>query len=187
MGKHKRKKKLHKRTVKTALRKIQQPPVTPPQSVLRKVPKVVWWAIGALAVFVTLLQAYPWLSIQEGALLNPSNPYSELFAVSNTGYVPVTDLDAACVVNFHAPHNDFTNSGARFQGFAQYLGHGKTATIPCFMTVDARQVPSGARFDLYISYAFYHLNFGSLRRHQAFQFQSIIGNDGASHWIFLAP
>jgi hypothetical protein len=185
MGKHK--KKHHKHKVKTTPRQIQQPPVAPSQSLIRKVPKAVWWVIGALAVIVTLLEGYPWLSIQEGVLLNPSNPYSELFSISNAGYIPVTDLDASCVVNFQSPHSSMTNSGATFRGFAQYIGHGKTATIPCFMTVSAWQVPSGARFDVYISYAFYHLNFDRLRRHQVFQFQCILGNDGAPHWIFLAP
>jgi hypothetical protein len=153
----------------------------------KRIPAWVYAAAAFVSIGITLAEGYPWLAIQEGALLNPSNPYSEMFSVTNGGYVPVTDLDASCIMNFESPHDIFSNSGSRFTNFAGYLAHGATATIPCFRTLNGYQVPSGARFDVIIGYAYYGLNYTRLRRHQSFHFQSVVGKDGSHHWIFLAP
>jgi hypothetical protein len=77
------------------------PAIAPPKaSLLRRILSWKWaWALAVFAAtVVSLLEGYPWLSIQEGPLLDPSNPYSEMFSVSNGGYVPITDLDASCIV-----------------------------------------------------------------------------------------
>lgn len=142
-----------------------------------------------MAIVITLAEGYPWLSVQEGALLDPTNPYSEMFNITNGGYIPVTNLDATCIMNFTSPYGGFKDSGARYQNFANYLSHGGSATIPCFTMLDAgaRQVPNGAKYDVTIVYSYYGLNYSSLRRHQSFHFQSTVGRDGLAHWIFLAP
>lgn len=167
------------------------PPQTPGKlqlsTVWKKIPKWLWGGLVSLSVIIALVQGYPWISLQEGALLNPSNLYSELFTITNQGYIPLTELSAACVVNYDDPHTHFSNSGARFGNFARYLGHGSTVTIPCFMTIGARSVPSGARLDVIVGYAFSHLNLDILRRDQSFHFQVITGTDGSQHWIFLSP
>ena len=164
---------------------IKPPSLPPPPSMWRRLPAAIWWSVGAFAIFATLLQAYPWLAIEQGSLLNPSNPYSELFVVSNQGYIPLAHVDAACVVNYDSPNSHFRNSGTRFPNFAGYLSHGSSATVPCFMTLDTNQVPTGARLDVMISYALYPLDF---RRHiQVFHFVNIIGIDGQPHWIIYAP
>jgi hypothetical protein len=150
------------------------------------IPGGVYVALGVLAILITLVEGYPWLSIQEGALLSPSNPYTELFTITNQGYVPLTDLGAVCVVNLEDPHNHISNSGQTIRNFARYLPHAGTATVPCFWAITARSVPSGARLDVVIWYAFYHLKFGPLLRKQTFHFQVITGEDGVQHWIYLA-
>jgi len=169
---------------------MQQPPPATPQPQIRKrfwkrVPGWLWTAIVAFSVLVTVLAAYPWLSIHEGALTDPANPFSELFTVSNGGYIPLTDLDAYCTFTLN---RNFSDNTALFQGFAAHLGHDGGVTLPCFRAVSLDNFPvrAGATLDVKIEYAFFHINLARLRRSQSFHFQNIIGKDGVPHWIVLA-
>src|ERR1700730_9517027 len=84
---------------------VPQPaPVTPrtPEPSIpfwKRIPGWLYGAVVALSVLITTLEGYPWLSVQEGPLLDPQNPYSELFSVSNGGYAPVSNLGAYCFLN----------------------------------------------------------------------------------------
>lgn len=118
-------------------------------------------------------------------MLDPANPYSELFTVSNGGYIPVTNLDVTCTLNFEGSNLHASGNAARIDNFAAYISHGVPVTIPCFGLYTG-QVFAGAKLDVEIEYAMYHLNWRALRKHQSFHFQSITGNDGSHHWIFLA-
>ncbi len=133
------------------------------------------------------MQSYPWLSIQEGEFLDPHNPYTELFKVSNGGYIPLTNLSAACNESFESGPIVMKNNTVFFPNFASYLGHDSATTIPCFAIVYAPKIPEGAKFEVRIEYAYYHINFKRFRRHQSFHFKSIKGKDGLLHWLFLAP
>jgi hypothetical protein len=161
------------------------PPPQPRATGRARAVRFVGSALAVVGLIIGLLQVYPWLSIQEGAMLNPGNPYSELFTISNQGYIALTDLDARCTINLATPHGSISNSGATYTNFAGYLSHGIPATIPCFRMISATQIASGSRLDVTISYAFYHL--AGLRRHQTFHFQNIVGSDHIPHWISLAP
>jgi hypothetical protein len=187
VGKRKNKRKKKRRLPLPLPASLPTPPLprTGFQPTLRALGRFLGWFIAALALVIGLLQAYPWLSIQEGAMLNPANPYSELFTISNQGYIPLTDLDARCTINLATPHGSVSNSGATYTNCAGYLSHGIPATIPCFRMISATQIASGSRLDVTISYAFYHL--AGLRRHQTFHFQNIVGSDNIPHWISLAP
>jgi hypothetical protein len=167
-------------------------PTQKPSHFWKKIPPAAYAVLGASALLITLLEGYPWLSVEEGSLLDPTNPFSELFSVSNGGYIPLAHLDATCAFNFDTvkPHTTVifdTGAGFLYPDFADYLSHGGRVTLPCFHTFDVkgRGVASGARLDVTISYAFYGANLTFLRRSQNFHFKSIVGTDNAQHWEFL--
>ena len=177
----------------------QPPPAKPPQQrfaniwvVLKKIPRWSYFFAGILAVLVGIVQGYPWLSIEEGYLLDPSNPYSELFVVKNTGYIPVTHLDALCNLNFT------TNAGGEmrmakpgfgfmFPDFADSLGHEDKRTPPCFRVVGTSEgVKEGATLVITITYSLWKFNARVFRRSQTFRFRSVSATDGSQHWEFLS-
>src|ERR1039457_2409174 len=63
-------------------------------------PRWAWVVLVFLATVITLLEGYPWLSVEEGPLLDPNNAYSELFLLKNDGYIPITDLRVICAPSF---------------------------------------------------------------------------------------
>lgn len=187
MGKHKSKRKKIRSRKRPTQVKTQLETRGFQQAIWKKIPKAIWWLVGAVALFVTLVEAYPWLSIQEGVTLNPSNPYSELLEVSNQGYVPLSDLSATCRVGFHLGRISVSNARLHFPKFARYLGHGGSVTVPCFSTLNIPTTSEGATLDLRISYGFYPLPASLFHRQQAFHFKSVMGKGGTEHWIQLSP
>jgi hypothetical protein len=188
MGSRKNKRRRQARPREGAKVKNQsQSAATPKPPFWQRSHKLLWTILGALAILGTLIEIYPWLSIEEDALLDPHNPFSELFVVTNEGYIPVTDLDALCTGNgsVSARGNTFANIRREDRRFADYLGKGGRVTAPCFRLMHGISPDSGATLDIKITYAFYHLNLSLLRRSQTFYFKSIIGDDGAQHWQFL--
>jgi len=168
--------------------KLPQPTPAPPfWEAWKKIPGWAYIGVVVLSIAITLLEAYPWLSIEEQAMLDPTNPYSEMFKVANGGYIPVTNLDVLCTDNFDTSgmHGHFSDIENNFRSFAAYLGHGQGVTLPCFRSVlipglGARE---GATLDVTVTYSYYLVP--KLRRSQAFRFRSIVGSDGSSHWEFL--
>ena len=155
----------------------------------KRIPKWLYTIASVLAIMITVKEAYPSLSIQRGASLNPSNPYSEMFDVKNGGYIPVTDLTADCQMDFTDIYgNGMHNSPIQGPVFAEYLGHDGQATIPCFrlLAIDALKASSTATLLVRINYAIYHLNVPVLRRYQDFRFRSVVAKDGSQHWEFLS-
>jgi hypothetical protein len=153
----------------------------------KRIPGWIYGAILISSVLITLLEGYPWLSIQEGSLLDPQNPYSELFSIANGGYAPVSDLSADCIIDLKAGNIVIGNSGARFDHFAHYLVHGGNTTIPCFRTIviDGRPL-SSADLTIRITYSFYPLTYRLLRRQQTFKFRAVKASDGSLRWTFLS-
>jgi hypothetical protein len=182
------------------------PPKTPvapqkpaPVPFWKRIPAWVYAIAAAFSIVITLAEGYPWLSIQRGEILDPNNPYSEMFEISNAGYVPLTNLSAECLVDFAAPNGPtIGNNPMQFEGFAAHLGHAETVTLPCFRTIGQRagsyinlppsmmNFPEGSKLNITVTYAFYHLNRHVLRRSQVFHFQSIRGQDGGLHWQFIS-
>jgi hypothetical protein len=150
-------------------------------------------------LLITLLEGYPWLSIQESGFLDPKNPYSLPFLVINEGYVPITDLDAECEINSTIGTVQFNNWRVGFAGFADYLAHEGSVTAPCFQSIELdgtnrpfigvgpanRDVTESAALSMTIIYSFYHINLKWFRRSQSLRFKSIIGKDGAQHWLLV--
>ena len=182
-----------KRSGRQPRAEIQRHTVEPQRSSFwKRIPKSIYAALGVAALAVTLLEGYPWLSIQEGPLINPGDPFTEMFKVTNGGYIPVTNLDAVCFFG-GGEQPGRIHMGPRAvkilrPGFADYLAHDKTATVPCFgaLVIDDANIGGGATMEVTISYAFWYLNWNLLRRSQTFRFSSVRGTDGSQHWQFLS-
>ena len=174
--------------------KTPAPPPAPPSP--SRSQQIHWWrrilhwkwaVLVFVATVVTLAEGYPWLSIEEGWMLDPHNPLSEMFRVVNGGYLPVTNLDAICETTFtNANHISFYDNRFRFDNFADYLAHDGSATIPCFRGINSRPMETGTTLDITINYSLYHINFSLLRRSQKFRFRSVTDKAGSHHWIFLS-
>jgi hypothetical protein len=165
------------------------PKKTAPTPFWKRIPRWLYWFVVLFATVITLAEGYPWLSIQRGEMIDPLNPYSEAFDVSNGGYIPITNIGVICGLNFtDSRGNKFNNFLVKFPQFADYLEHNGTATVPCFRSVAANNWPleSGAELTVTISYAFYHANLPFLRRSQTFRFKSIVDKSGLHHWLYLS-
>jgi hypothetical protein len=152
------------------------------------------WVTGAgtfVGLVIAIFGAYPWLSLQEGGFLQPNNGLSEMWILENTGYIPITNLDASCGLNVHFSDSDTVRADLHdmtftYLKFAEYLGHSRTVTIPCFQSTDIAgglYLATGSNLDVAIRYSYYHLNFAALRRTQKFHFVSIVGPDRVQHWV----
>lgn len=121
--------------------------------------------------------------------MDPTNPYSQMFRVTNGGYIPVTDLDAICNANGSLAGDKFEDFKLHFGPFADYLGHGGSVTCPCFrmfnLGKEDASAPEGNTLDITITYDFFHLNWKPIRRSQTFRFKSAVGRDNSQHWIFI--
>jgi|SRR5215472_452938 len=171
---------------------VRPKPPSPPPTVVSvpfwtRIPRWLYAVGTVLAIVITLLEGYPWLSVEEGPILDARNPLTEMFRVVNGGYVAVTDLDANCNVTIETSnhvlldHNNFS-----FSRFADYLAHDGRTTIPCFRSIGHKQLFDGSKLDVTITYALYHLNISVLRRSQTFHFKSVPDSSGILHWVFLS-
>ena len=161
----------------------------------KRIPKRVYFLIVFGTLIVTLLEGYPWLSIQRDDSLSSTNPFATTFSISNEGYVPVTDLNADCIFSFidQKSANLFRDNTIGFDNFAGRLGHGDRVTTPCFTAIEAMErltnlIPqdfSNSALTINISYAFMRVNLKSLRRSQIFRFKGISAEDKSIHWIFV--
>lgn len=189
MGSSKDRRKLKRLLLRQGLTPPQRPPRLPPKpvriSVWKQIPKWTWALVMVFSVLITITESYPWLSLQEEGILDPVNPYTELFTVSNGGYVPITDLDVTCKPNFKSPSVSVFRNDFIFHDFAAYLSHDSRATIPCFH-IYAGHVPEEATLEVVISYAMFHLNWKTLRKHQTFHFRSVSAKNGHRYWIFTS-
>jgi hypothetical protein len=117
-----------------------------------------------------------------------SDPYTEMFTLTNEGYAPVTQLQIDCLLKIRAIK--FGQEG----GFsfpmrapidpARVLGHESRITVPCIVKISGLEPTAGSKLDITISYAFWHLNLPWLRRSETFHFLSI-GSTDSQHWQIL--
>lgn len=90
----------------------------------KSIPAWVYALVVALSVVITLLEGYPWFSLQRDDSLSLTNPYKTIFSVGNEGYVPIVDLDAECYPLIIAEEVKVSGLLTSYQHFAQRLGHG---------------------------------------------------------------
>jgi hypothetical protein len=156
---------------------------------------------GLLALFatlVTLAYGYPWLSIEEGGLLDSNNPYSELWTVTNHG-IPIWPVEALCITSFTTSRGLSVQDNRFITSVALYLGHEQSATAPCFNSAEVhpggqRQRLVGASIDdtvrsgsLIIIVSYGILGLKRWPRHQTFHYVSVQGADNILRWQKLSP
>lgn len=134
-------------------------------------------------------QIYPWLSVEKDVVLDPRNPYTQMFVLINTGYIPIVNLDAHCTMSskvvignttFHLDRNT-----VHWLNFVDYLGHEGRVTIPCFHDLSTNGQISDATLTITINYGFLYANVRPLRRWQKFRFKAVPAPDGQLHWLYL--
>jgi len=167
-----------------------QPPVKRP--FWKRIPGSIWGALVLLTLLITLLEGYPWLSVEIGERIEPNEPYTTLFQVVNEGYAPISHLDAECSFSIEASTEklkdiQMSNIVQQAHDFAQFLTHARRATIPCNLLVlpGPKQIKA-ATFEITISYSFYPFTIQFLRRHQHFRFRGIPDSKGNIKWTFVS-
>ena len=193
MANSKGKRKLRRMLQEAGLSLPLRPPTQPaaPTSTLlwKRIPKWLYGCAVILTIAITLLTDYQWLHIEKDSSLNPTSPFSQFLVIANGGYIPLTGLDAECGFSTELKgkvSGEISSGHDIWRGFAHSLPHDGRATVPCRPIWSGRDVqfPDGAIFEINITYAYYHLNLGFLRRSQDFHFTSIVGSDGSQHWQY---
>ncbi len=187
---------------KLGLDALPKPPAKPlasksKLSILKKIPRWVYVFVGVFGLLITLLEAYPWLSVQIDDSLDLHDPSKTLFSVINEGYIPIANVSATCVIGYKAstPHMDadVRDNLLDIPVFASWLNHAGRATIPCMEyydralytpTIEPFTFQGGATLKLIVNYHFFHLDFDIFARHQTFKFQTVLGPDKSSHWEY---
>jgi hypothetical protein len=164
-----------------------------PTPLWRKVPRWAYGLVIALSLVITALQGYPWLTIAGGARLNPNNPFSEIFNVTNEGYIPITDPHIDCVWHwkYHVqgwPESSFNIAFTPGFPSISFVGHGAKFSAPCydleFLNNPAFERPlPGSSIDVKVSYAYWPINLRWLRRSQTFHLKTV-GKEGSQQWEF---
>lgn len=168
-------------------------PGSPKRRFWARIPVWVWLLFVFLATAITLLEGYPWLSIERDDSLNALDPYETMFSVANEGYVTLTDLDALCFPDFG--NKEYTlgvrDSEFTYPHFAKSLFHSSRVTLPCFKPIRMRRSPdelnasSLINLTIVVNYAFMGINLAFLRRSQTFEFSAERAADGSLHWKYI--
>ena len=175
---------------------LVSPAPQPSVAVWKRIPGWLYAAVCFLALVISLLGGYPWLSIQRDDSFSTTNPYGTAFSIANDGYIPVADLEAVCYQEFGNNAHTFGSfdNDLRYPHFAQSLWHSDRATLPCFRLQNFLSGPGVSQMlkasqvvnlTIFVNYAFMGFNAKILRRTQSFKFRAVAAEDGSWHWIFV--
>ena len=164
---------------------------------LRRLPSWIYYALSITVIGIALLQGWPWLSIVQNGSLDPKNPYSTKFNLTNIGYIPVYDIYAICKVTLDTDENSrIINTPIGIGKFSNRIGHGDFRTIPCFQVIASISSHNfaaigvagnilHAEFEISILYSFFPHSPRALWRHQSFNFKGVRNSSGYLEWIFV--
>lgn len=165
---------------------------------LKRPAKLAWSAIGIVAVgfgiYVGYVQLSPRISVSASAALNPSDPFSTPFVISNDGYLPIRDVEFLCRltdVNARPPGINLSFENISVQGPDQFLGDknqqtrdiaaGGHATTKCNLSPLFPVMPI-ENADISITVIFRPAFFRS-QKAKYFRFVTARGSDGQLRWI----
>jgi len=171
-------------------------PQTPPPkkksfsvfAVLRKIPGWFLALTLGVATLTGLLAFYPWLSIEQDYSSDPTNPFTEVFAVTNEGYLPAEDVHTVCSRNAVFAGNivlgGFTEEGDEL--ITDSLSYKGRASIPCtpkeLLWMGAGHPVQTATFTIYVRY---RMAIFPIKRVQSFKFQLTKDSMGHYHWLYM--
>jgi hypothetical protein len=199
MGKRKGKK--QRRRPKLPKQAQPQPlPPTPPRehgstwkTVGKKFPRWLWTVFSLFAVLAGLYVLYPSLSINEDYSFDSIFPYNTSFSITNEGYWPMADVSITCSADFTMrpwTTDPSDKSGMtlhtkddEYKDFAKTLPYKHRLTLPCNHNVVANghRIDPDAKLHIVVAYRFAGTN---IKRHQAFDFRTVMGWDGQSYWEY---
>jgi hypothetical protein len=162
---------------------LGSPPPPPPPSLLKRMRHAAGWVWGVIAGVATLSSLYifwPDLKVSPDGLLDPKNPFTVMFKVENTGFVPVSNLRFYCDIddlyvdyaeqlNFWLPPHQ-----------VRVLGKKQATTTPCTIQAKGVQGEAHADFETVVVYSSWVPRY----HHQLRQrFVGTPGTDGTWHWL----
>ena len=197
MNKRKRKGKKQRRQLGT-LQQVPQKfvgaiPHQKHNSVLKKFSRLFWVAFSALGVLVGLFALYPSLSINDDYSFDLVFPYNTSFSIINEGFWPIADISVTCSADFTMrpwTTNPSDKSSMKlhtqddeYKNFAKILTYKRRLTLPCNHNVVANghRIDPDAKLHIVVGYRFSGTN---IKRHQAFEFRTVMGWNGQSYWQY---
>jgi hypothetical protein len=159
--------------------------------IARKFLRQLMLVLGALGTIAGLFAIYPWLSISRGPFLDPSNPLSTMYDVTNEGLLPAVSLDADCTFWFEMTGTGVSGHASDvttpFPNFADNLYHSGTATLPCFRSIGLGRTAlplASADMRARVSYFVWPFICSFCKRHQTFRFKGSVRGDLPMQWTF---
>jgi hypothetical protein len=159
---------------------------------------LLWSLIGAIAlifgVFVGYVQLAPRISVSASAPLNPSDPFSSPFVISNDGYLPIRNVQFLCRlsdVNAQPPGLNLSFENISVMGPDRFLGDksqkirdidpGGQATTKCNLSPLFPVMPI-ENADIAITVV-YQPAFYRSQKVKDFRFITVSGSDGQLRWV----
>jgi hypothetical protein len=68
-------------------------------SVVQKLPKGFYAILGFLSLLGSLVIFYPWLSLEFGDRIRPTDPFGIILNISDEGILPLTDISVDCKID----------------------------------------------------------------------------------------
>ena len=148
--------------------------------------KAVGWIVTALGTALGLVTAiltlFPWLSVEPAGLLDPANPYTVPFVLSNDGFIPLVNVKVTCWISGAGPSGQIRNNKLSPHETISYLSYRAKVSLGCFNMLSLKEITlDWATFVIKIDYRPYIL---PLYRGQEFKFVTAKTSDGSFHWLY---
>jgi hypothetical protein len=139
--------------------------------------------VGLLLGLVTaILSLLPRLSVSNLESLDPDDPFSTPFVVSNDGVLGINDVVLSCIlVRLESATQHWAVEGFRSVGYAPTiprLDPGEQGTAPCNPAVGLKA--SAADIEVVVSY---RPDYVPWKKERPFRFVTVSSKDGKLHWI----
>jgi len=142
----------------------------------------IYGAIGVVAALVGLLVLYPWLSLEQGERLRPTDPFGIMLNVSNEGFLPLRDIGIDCGLNISmSGGGSIKNIAPSFPHFADSLSFKHKLSLPCFRAAMIFSDIAEVHLRVIISYNIWQL---PGRRNQEFFLTGVKDFNNDWHWLF---
>lgn len=147
-----------------------------------KIPRGVYAAIGAAALLVGFFVLYPWLSLEQGERLRPTDPFGIVLNISDEGYFPLRDISVDCNADMiTSSGGTLKNITGGFEHFSESLSFKHKLSLPCFRAFKVDVPLRMVDLRIYVSYNIWLI---PGRRIQSFTLKGAADASGEWHWLF---